>query len=670
MSGDPAFVNLSNEAIDAIARKIQAERMSSEQRCREGVAIDFETFYDSKNDYSLTKMSVWHYLHDPRFRAYWVAFYGQGIRYSGPVESAPWDKLVGRPLASHNAGFDENVLHYLQELGKVPNLQTPRMYDTADAVAFLQMPRALDRAAAALLDVTHSKAVRRKMDGKRLEDLTAAEREALVKYGSDDAELCYRLWALTAPIWPEDEQRLSEMNRERGYEGLHIDQRALDAAIETLELAHYHLLQTMPWVAEEKKPLSPDAIREEGRKCGIPVPASLKMDDPDAVKWERLYAKEYPWVRAVRGIRRVNSLMLKLQKWKAMVRADGTAPFQLKYFGAAATGRFSGGGGFNIQNLPKKPAVICRDCWSCNLEELKDDEDKNLEITDDYEVDSPCQFCGSERRFVIDVRGMIVAPPGRKLAIPDFSQIEARLLLWHAGDYEMLDRIREGYHIYEAYAREHMGWTGGDLKTENRKLYDLCKALVLGCGYQCWINGFIRAAKTLAKLDFEPSEAKGHVLGYRGSNPRVVTYWNWHQKWLNHSAINQDPSHDVRLRSGRLIRYWDPRAYTDQKGRASYRANIIKGDDGQRRWFFGGKLTENQMQATSREILRDAMLLIEQHGFRNHFTVHDELVLSVPQDMPDKDVYAVLRQRLTTASEWAKECPLGVGIVISNCYSK
>ncbi len=661
---------LTDEDIDAIAQQIVVERMDSVQRCRIGVAIDFETFYSTKVDYSLTNMPTWHYLHDPRFRAYWVAFYGRGIQYSGPVETAPWDKLIGRPLASHNASFDDNVLHYLQELGLVPDLRTPRMYDTADAVAYLQMPRRLDASSAILLGVTHDKSVRKKMDGKQLEDLSSEERENLVKYGAGDAELCYRLWALTAPLWPEDEQRLSDLNRIRCWEGLRLDQRALDAAIETMELAHFNLLRAMPWVEEGKKPLSPEAIREQGRRSGIPVPASLKMDDPDAMKWEKLYAKEHPWVRAVRGLRRVNSLMLKLQKWKSFVRPDGTAPFQLKYFGAAATGRFSGGGGFNIQNLPKKPAVVCRDCWNCNLEELKDDDDKALPITDDYEVDSPCQFCGSERRFVIDVRGMILAPVGRKFAIADYSQIEARLLLWHAGDKAMLAKIRQGFHIYEAYAREHMNWTGGPLKAENRPLYDLSKALVLGCGYQCWVNGFVRAAKTLARLDFEDIEAKGHVLGYRASNPRVVAYWEWHQKWLAHSAINHDASHDVKLRSGRTIRYFDPRAYVDAKGRPSFRANTVKNEESQRRWFFGGKLTENQMQATSREILRDGMLAIEPLGFHNHFTVHDELVPSVPADMPNEDIYAILRPALTTAAPWALECPLGVDINISDRYGK
>jgi len=661
---------VSAEAAAAIAQQIIAASTPAEQRWLDGAAVDFETFYDSKVGYSLTDMPVWHYLHDPRFRAYWVAITGRDIRYSGPVETAPWDKLVGRPLASHNAGFDGNVLNYLQELGKVPPLNTPSMYDTADAAAYFQMPRNLKGAMMEFFGVERSKAVRTRMDGKQLEDLNTKQRKDLELYGNDDGDDCYRIWGHTATLWPEPEQQISVLNRERGYEGLYLDQRALAAAIEVLQQAHFNLLAAMPWVAEGRKPLSDTAVREQGRRDSIPVPASLKMDDPDAIKWERMYAVTHPWVRAIRGLRRVNSLMLKLQKWQSLIRADGTAPFQLKYFGAAATGRFSGGGGFNIQNLPKKPAVVCRDCWSCNLEDVQDDEGERCVISDDYEVDSPCQFCGSEKRFVIDVRGMILAPPGRKLVIADYAQIEARLLLWYAGDVDMLNRIRSGFNIYEAYAREHMGWTGGPLKDENPTLYSLAKALCLGCGYQCWKKGFVRAAKALAKLNFSEQEAMGHVKTYRNSNPKIVAYWDWHQQWLKASAICLDPTHEVALRSGRIIKYFEPRAYIDASGRPSFRANIVKGDSRSRRWFFGGKLTENQMQATGRDVMRDGMLAIESLGFRNHFTVHDELIPSVDESMPNDEIIHTLKSVLPTAAKWALDCPLGVSVTISDRYIK
>lgn len=640
------------------------------------VSVDYETFYDTKSEYSLATaggkqlMSVWEYLHDDRFRAYWVGIHAPDVHYSGPVETAPWDRLVGRPLCSHNAAFDEAINTLLQKQGKIPVLHTPAMYDTIDAVRYLQQPAQLGRAVQAILGKTHDKGFRAVMNGKHLEDLDADQRVKLAKYGADDAKYCWELMAHTLPTWPLAEQRISTLNRNRGVEGLTIDQVALDAAIEVMQLAHFNLLKNMPWVARGSKPLSVPAMREQGRMSGIPVPASLKLGDTAAILWENTYAKQFPWVAAVRGFRRVNSMLKKLQTWRKRIRPDGTAPFQLKYFGAAATGRFSGGGGFNIQNLGKKPMVVCKECWNCNLEYLDEDE----EVNDGYEIDDPCKICGSPKRFVIDIRGMILAAPGRSLIIADYSQIEARLLLWRAGDTAMLDRIRKGFHIYEAYAREHLGWTReGKMKQdespEGKTAYSLAKALVLGGGYQCWVKGFVRAAKDMAGLTFTEKEALPHVQGYRVANPKIVKYWDWHQKWMAHSAIMKDPVHEVELASGRTVRYFNPQAHTDAKGRASYNAEIVAGDSRMRRWFFGGKLTENEMQATARDVMRDGILEAEDRGIPTHFTVHDELITSVPTDQAE-DAKRELENLLPTAAKWALDCPLGVEVKISDRYIK
>ena len=651
---------------------------------REVIAVDFETFYDTKNGYSVggkpgkPGMSVWSYLHDPRFHAYWVAFYGQGLQYSGPVSTAPWDRLIGQPLASHNAGFDHTILEYLQEIGAVPKLDTPSMYDTADAAAYFQEPRSLDRAAKMMLGIEHSKAVRNAMDGRPFASLNPSEVEAMTQYGGLDAELCWKLWDATWTRWPLDEQQVSRLNRLRGQQGLRLDVAALDAALATLELAHFELLKAMPWVQRGGKPLSMEAIREQGRHDSIPVPASLKMDDPEAVAWENEYSKQFRWVSAVRGYRRVNSLMLKLQKWKRDLRPDGTAPFSLKYFGAAATGRYSGNGGFNLQNLPKKPAVICKSCWNCMLEDV--DEDSTID--DDYNVDDPCPICGAETRFVLDVRSMIMAPEGKKFVVADYNQIEARLLLWRINDTRTLDLIRkEGLHIYEAFARTCFGWTGapGTLKRMDPGLYQTAKGTCLGGGYGAGKNGFARSAKQFAKLDLSPEESQRLVDIYRTTNPLVPAHWRWHEDWFRVSAVNKDPMHEIRLASGRHVRYFDPRIHlkVDKEGRqrSELVAEIVhgarggKGTRGTTRTFFGGKLTENEMQATARDVMRDGWLHAERAGAVVHFTVHDELVMSVDADAAE-DARRELEVGIPAATQWVPGCPLNVEAFVSDRYTK
>lgn len=74
---------------------------------------------------------------------------------------------------------------------------------------------------------------------------------------------------------------------------------------------------------------------------------------------------------------------------------------------------------------------------------------------------------------------MLLAPEGHLLAAVDLSQIEPRVLNWLAGNHQLLQRIRDGFPIYEAHARDSMGWTGGTLKKENPGLYSLAKARCL-----------------------------------------------------------------------------------------------------------------------------------------------------------------------------------------------
>ena len=69
---------------------------------------------------------------------------------------------------------------------------------------------------------------------------------------------------------------------------------------------------------------------------------------------------------------------------------------------------------------------------------------------------------------------------------------------WLTGNETLLDMVREGLPIYEAYSRTAMGWTGGSLKKENPKLYQQAKVVVLGLGYGAGAVQFKRIAKVMS----------------------------------------------------------------------------------------------------------------------------------------------------------------------------
>ena len=74
---------------------------------------------------------------------------------------------------------------------------------------------------------------------------------------------------------------------------------------------------------------------------------------------------------------------------------------------------------------------------------------------------------------------------------------------------------------------------------------------------------------------------------------------------------------------------------------------------------YGGKLTENVVQAISRDVLGDALRRLDKHPLYNSIIlhVHDSLALEVPEGQGDVD--EVCRQMALTP-EWAPGLPIAV----------
>ena len=151
---------------------------------------------------------------------------------------------------------------------------------------------------------------------------------------------------------------------------------------------------------------------------------------------------------------------------------SGRMAYELKYFGAS-TGRWSGGGGLNLQNLNRKTAEG------------------------------------------VDLRQAIVAPPGHVLAVADYSQIENRVLLYLAGDVAALDLFRANpdADAYEIHARRTMGYAEAEpLKAwcdrTGSNLRQLAKARALGLGFGCGWRKFIDVARVMAGLELGEDESK------------------------------------------------------------------------------------------------------------------------------------------------------------------
>jgi len=261
--------------------------------------------------------------------------------------------------------------------------------------------------------------------------------------------------------------------------------------------------------------------------------------------------------------------------------------------------------------------------------------------------------------FGVDLRAKFVAPDGKKFGICDLAQIEPRVTACVCRDTAMLEAMRQGYGIYEAFALTTGVWKGekGTLKATNKDLYALCKAQVLALGYGCGAEKFVCMAKQYADLEITEEQAKVIVDDFRYRNPKITSFWNRLECKMEECA-NQNRMFIIELPSGRLLRYTAVARFDALLARLGY--------TGERESFWGGKLMENVIQGTARDILAESILRLEAAGIPVIFSAHDEVVCEVDEDFDG----AAVKGLMIISPDWMKDVPLEAEYIESKYYVK
>ena len=261
------------------------------------------------------------------------------------------------------------------------------------------------------------------------------------------------------------------------------------------------------------------------------------------------------------------------------------------------------------------------------------------------------------------IRTVFVPPPDKTFLVADYSQIESRTLSWMADERWRLDAFREGRDIYCESASK-MFMVPVEKNGANAELRALGKTAELGLGYQ----GGKQALIHMGALDKGIPEQKLQELvdKWRSANPRIVKLWKSVEDLCQQCIVNQtayrcgrfifgfrDGALYITLPSGRSLWYQgvalEQTNMGTQIGFDDYRNGRKK-----RTTTYGGRLTENIVQAVSRDILAHALSNLEAAGLSVVLHIHDEAVVEAPAGT---DLQKVI-DAMESVPSWAAGLPV------------
>jgi DNA polymerase len=300
-----------------------------------------------------------------------------------------------------------------------------------------------------------------------------------------------------------------------------------------------------------------------------------------------------------------------------------------QFYGANRTGRWAGRM-VQPQNMPRNYINFL-------------DEARNVVRSGDYDL---CTLLYDEVSNILSqlTRTAIIAPDGKTFCVADFSAIEARVIAWLSGEAWRIKVFNTHGKIYEASASVMFN-IPIELVTKESGYRDKGKVAELALGYQ----GAVGALKTMGgeAMGLSESEMETIVLKWRKANPAIVRLWSDLESCAMrsietkskiesiHKGITFETNDEVmaiKLPSGRRLFYQSPSFTQNKWGKKSIRYRGMNQETKQWEYVdtYGGKLTENIVQAIARDLLADAMRRVDAAGFDIVMHVHDEIIVEIP----------------------------------------
>lgn len=574
------------------------------------IALDLETFFSQ--DFTLSKMTTESYIRDERFVAH-----GAAIKWSADTPAKWYDGTALRhwlttedwsdtAIICHHAQFDGLILSHVYGV-------RPKLWLDTLSMARLLLGNHLSVSLDSVRKHFGMPAKRTPYElfkGKHWHELDAATQRLVVEGCEDEVESIWALFQKLAETFPRGEYELVDQTVRmfteptlRGDIDLlgqiwrDEDERKTDCLAE-LDVTSANLQSADRFAA-----LLVDAGIEPVYKPGKngPIFAFAKTDD----FMKELLDHDDPRVsglaRARLGIK--STAIQTRAETLGFMAGRGPLTVYLRYAGASTT-RWAGGDGSNFQNF----------------------------------------------RRGAKLRSTILAPEGHDLAVIDLSQIEFRLAMWLAGQWDVVDELRRGEDPYIGIASIFYGRAITKADVAERGAGKQAKLM---CQYGCGGEKFARVARMGLygpPIEISDDEGKRRVGIYREMHPAVTAYWRQADAILadlaDGSTTQWGPmrieNHRMYTPSGVPLIYdtleWYEETIDDGKGGIHDRGYRLKTRQGWTR-MWGSKLVQHVCEALAREIVGTAMVKIGRAGLRVVGMSHDE-------------VWVLIQKKFNTNGQW------------------
>lgn len=469
-------------------------------------------------------------------------------------------------------------------------------------------------------------------------------------------------------VFPSSEQNLWILDVLMNSCGVKVDKQLVEGALKIASIRTEQLLIEAQKISGLNNPNSIAQLKEWlESETGNEITSLNKKDVPELIK--NTDSKE---VKRMLEIRQELS-KTSTKKYDAMEIAmgkDDRVRGLLQFYGANRTGRWAGRL-VQIQNLPQNHLEML----GFARELVKKGDLEGLNIIYGNIPSTLSQL----------IRTAFIAEEGYTFVVADFSAIEARVISWLAGEQWRLNVFKTHGKIYEASASQMFGVPIEKIKKGNPEysLRQKGKVAELALGYQGGPGALIQMGALENGLTEE--ELPDIVSRWRQSNKRIVDLWHT----IQNCAINclktgqtqvmqkniyfsiENGNLAITLPSKRQLFYIQPRLEINNFG--SEALSYMGQNQTTKKWeripTYGGKLTENLVQAIARDCLAEAIERLVKNNYKVLFHIHDEIIAEVPKNDNRFSLENAIKI-MCTVPEWAEGLPLNADGFTNDYYKK